>query len=85
MPYFLIGDDAFSLQTWMMKPFSRMNMERPERIFNYRLSRARRVVENAFGILANRFRCMLGTMWQDVENTVTIVMAYVDALSHWPE
>ena len=55
VPYFLVGDDTFALRSWMMKPHSKREMTAAERIFNYRLSRARRIVENAFGILANRY------------------------------
>ena len=50
-------------------------MTEEERIFNFRLSRAGRIVENAFGILANRFRCMLTTMRQKPETVSTIVQA----------
>ena len=52
--YFMVGDDAFALKPWMVKPYPSRGLSTHERIFNYRLSRARRVVENAFGILANR-------------------------------
>jgi hypothetical protein len=62
VPYFLVGDDLFGLRTYMMKPDANRDMTREERIFNYRLSRDRRVVENTFGILANRFQVLLTTM-----------------------
>ena len=60
--YHIVGDDAFSLRPELMKPFPQRSLETDQRVFNYRLSRARRVVENAFGILSNRFRVFLTTI-----------------------
>lgn len=77
MPFFLIGDDAFALKPWMMKPFSRRCLTREERVFNYRLSRARRIVENAFGILAQRFGCLLTKLRHNPQTVERIVLACV--------
>ena len=77
MPYFIIEDDAFALHKWMMKPFSLRNLTKSQRIYNYRLSRARRIVENTFGILAHRFRCLLSTMQQDPKNVAAITLTCV--------
>lgn len=52
----LVADDAFPLKPYIMKPYSKKKCTEAERIFNYRLSRARRISENAFGILSWRFR-----------------------------
>ncbi|KAK6167936.1 hypothetical protein SNE40_021859 [Patella caerulea] len=73
VPYFFVGDDAFGLRPNMMKPYSQRGLKNEERIFNYRLSRARRVVENAFGILANRFQVLLTTMQHEPATVKLIV------------
>ncbi|KAK3931469.1 Protein ANTAGONIST OF LIKE HETEROCHROMATIN PROTEIN 1 [Frankliniella fusca] len=55
LPYVFTGDNAFPLDVHLMTPYDD-SLKPEEIVFNYRLSRARRVVENAFGILAARFR-----------------------------
>jgi len=77
MPYVIVGDDAFSLHTNLMKPYPDRGLTENRRIFNYRLSRARRTVENAFGILANRFRVLLNPIPLSVEKVEIITYACV--------
>jgi len=58
LPCIVIGEEAFPLKKYLMRSYSRSarRLSEAERIFNYRLSRSRNTVENAFGILANTCR-----------------------------
>lgn len=77
LPYMFVGDEAYPLRTDLMKPYPFRQLDHDQRVFNYRLSRSRRVVENAFGILANRFRIFRSTMLLNPDYVSTITLAAV--------
>ncbi|KAJ4425591.1 hypothetical protein ANN_27787 [Periplaneta americana] len=73
--YVVVAEDAFALKSYIMKPFANRNQSVSERIFNYRLSRARRIVENAFGLISARFRCLRKTIELSPKTVERIVCA----------
>jgi len=74
-PYVVVADDAFALKPHQMKPFSYRQLTTEKQVFNYRLSRARRVVEHAFGILSQRFRVFGKAIPLSPEKAQVIAMA----------
>ncbi|KAG0424658.1 hypothetical protein HPB47_028119, partial [Ixodes persulcatus] len=84
VPYFLVGDEAFPLKKYLMRPYPRRSKPSAEcdacnwqRIFNYRLSRGRRVIENAFGILTQKWRILRRSFRANTENTNRYVAACI--------
>ena len=72
VPYVFAGDDAFALKTYMMKPYPLKNLTEERRVYNYRHSRARRISENLFGILANKWRIFQQPLNLSPEKSSTI-------------
>lgn len=58
VPYVILGDQAFRLHKHILRPFSQKSArgDSGKTIFNYHLGCARRVTENAFGLLSQILR-----------------------------
>ncbi|XP_064475663.1 uncharacterized protein LOC135389557 [Ornithodoros turicata] len=77
MPYVIIGDEAFPLMNSLMRPYPGRQLPLSCKVFNYRLSRARRTIENAFGILSSRWRIYRQPINASLETVNAIVHATV--------
>ncbi|KAJ8928126.1 hypothetical protein NQ314_019352 [Rhamnusium bicolor] len=56
--FVIIDDESFALYPHFLRPYSQGELTYDRKVFNYRLSRARNVAEDAFGMLAARFRVL---------------------------
>jgi hypothetical protein len=72
-----VDDEAIPLKTFLMRPYpgSQSKGDNGKSIFNYRLFRARRVVENAFGILSQEFQIYQRTLQSNPENATNSIFA----------
>lgn len=75
VPFVLVGNDAFPIGPGLLKPYTMRAMTKPQQIYNYHLCRARRLLENAFGILSNRFCVFLTTIDRLADTVVEMVLA----------
>ena len=72
--YFFIGDEAFPLSENLLKVYPGQHPKgSKERIFNYRICRARRVVENVFGLASSVFRVLRKPMLLEPEKAQLVM------------
>ena len=76
-PYVFLEDDAFPLRPNLLKPYAATNLEIQKFVANYRISRARRIIENCFEILAASFRVYRRPIHAKAESVVSITKACV--------
>jgi hypothetical protein len=58
--YFLLGDSAYPCTNWLVTPFKDNGaLTRLQKLFNYKHSATRMVVEHTYGLLKGRFRRLL--------------------------
>ena len=75
VPPLILGDSAFPLETFLMKPYTNAVLTKEQRYFNYRLSRARMIVEGAYGQLKGRWRFLLRKSESNFQETKLAVLS----------
>lgn len=76
LPHAIVGDEAFPLKLYLMRPYPGIQLDdQSKKVYCYRHSRARRVVENAFGILCQKFRIYYRKICLSPEHIDNVILA----------
>ena len=73
VPYVFIADEAYPLKVNLMRPYPARNLNEQQEYFNKRLSRARKCVECAFGILYAKWRILGKPIETNIEHACLII------------
>ncbi|XP_053948538.1 uncharacterized protein LOC128857037 [Anastrepha ludens] len=74
-PYYFVGDNVCPLKPHIMKLYPGKLLSQRREIFNSRLDRARQVIDNAFGILAARWRILTNPLNLSPRNMQQVLKA----------
>ena len=77
LSHFFVGDKIFALNRNILRPFGGSNLSIKKRGYSYRLCKARRCVDCAFGILSNKWRIFQRSLNVSPDFAVDIVKACV--------
>ena len=70
----ILGDAAYPLKKWLMKPYPKIGALTQEQIaYNLALSKARVVVETCFGRLKSRWRCLNKCLMEHISQVPLII------------
>lgn len=73
VPHVLIGDEAYPLKSYLMRPFPSRNLDPVQENFNKRLSCARKCIECTFGILRAKWRILGKDIEVEPEKAIAII------------
>ena len=76
VPLVLLEDPAYPLLPWLIIAFlDNGHLSAEQKLFNYRLSKARVIVEHSYGKLKGRWRCLLKRLDVDIHDVPEVVAA----------
>ncbi|XP_068126508.1 uncharacterized protein [Hyperolius riggenbachi] len=74
-PCVFVADEAFALSEHVMRPYAQRDMSLKKKVFNQRLTKARQVVECAFGILSNKWHIFHTALKMQPQYAIAVVKA----------
>ncbi|XP_043257511.1 protein ALP1-like [Colletes gigas] len=75
VPFYLLGDKTIGLSDSILRPYEGKNLSYAKKIYNYRHSRAHKVVDCTFRMLVNKWRILHRPLDHHMDFSVAVIQA----------